>query len=96
MIQVIDFYELDEANPEKGILLGSVTLNDRGEYRVVGGFPAIMKDELNDVLKNGILSYDKSRQLLPRDGKDFVERLLGRYSGSRVWAHLRKEGEEAI
>ena len=94
MIHVINFYEADDTNPEHAIPNGSVVIHDRGEYRIIDtGMPPIMKEELNEVLRDGILSYDKSRQLFPRDGQDFIERLLGRYSGSLCWARVSEQPE---
>lgn len=89
MIHIIDFYESNTTNEEKSSLLGSVTITENGEYRITGGseLSNLVKEDLED----GIQSFDRSERLFPKDGHKFIDRLLQRYSGSRVWARLKED-----
>ena len=88
MKHVIDFYQASEDGTSES-LLGSVIIGDDGACRVTGGKQ--LRQLVNNDLYSGIPSFTENKKLLPKDGDEFVERLLQRYSGSRVWARLNEE-----
>lgn len=88
MEHVVDFYQAGEGGNSDS-LLGSVIIKEDGTYRVTGNRQ--LRQLVNNDLYSGIPSFTSSQKLLPKDGKEFVDRLLQRYSGSRVWARLNEE-----
>ena len=91
MATTIDFYKLN-SDADGPFFVASLVIDAQGETSIRGN--ENIRRNLRDEFKEGLPSFHEEKQLFPSDGKEYIQRLLARYSGSRFWAREREEGDD--
>lgn len=90
MIEVIDFLTTDENRERKIFGTVAIILGKEGEIKVTAGderFSAFIEDEL----RHGVKMMGKEGLLFPKDGENFIQAILLRFSGSYLWAERKPD-----
>lgn len=82
------FYKYDG---EKKHFLGTMQIfPQENSWELIASDEAL-QDFLEEDLRNGLLTLRRpKKQLSPKDEKEFIQRLLLRYSGSRFWCQQQE------
>lgn len=88
MPKTIDFYKRDRKG-DGPFFVATLVIDAEGKTTITG------EDNVQQILRQEIDEGfpGPNGRMFPSDTKEYVERLVGRYSGSRFWARVRRKGD---
>jgi hypothetical protein len=91
MPTTIDFYARD-SNADGPFYRATLVINAEGKTTITGdqNTREFLQEDIREGFPVGPFGEER---MFPSDSEEYVQRLLGRYSGSRFWARIREEGD---